>query len=75
MPSSQASQPRTNEVKRSNKVTFFTLPAEIRLRIYDLLLINRFDRTENGDRYQKSVVLPTRDITIDESDNICEVAR
>jgi hypothetical protein len=38
-----ASQP-SNEAKESNKVTFLTLPVEIRLQIYDLLLVSRFDR-------------------------------
>ncbi|KAN0086600.1 hypothetical protein V8E54_000288 [Elaphomyces granulatus] len=51
----------TNEVEKSNKVTFFTLPAEIRLQIYDLLLINRSDTD------QERIILPTADI--DESDD------
>jgi hypothetical protein len=37
--------PATNEVKVINKVTFLNLPVEIRLRIYDELLVSRFDRT------------------------------
>ena len=31
----------TNEAKENNKVTFLTLPVEIRLQIYDLLLVSR----------------------------------
>lgn len=52
----------TNEVKGINKVTFLTLPVEIRLRIYDELLVSRFDRTQNpswavGNTDQKKVML------------------
>jgi hypothetical protein len=40
-----ASQPlTTNEIKERNEVTLLTLPAGIRLRIYDYLLISRLDR-------------------------------
>jgi hypothetical protein len=54
--------PATNEVKGNNKVTFLTLPVEIRLRIYDELLVSRFDRTQNpswavGNTDQKLVSL------------------
>jgi hypothetical protein len=58
-----ASQPlTTNEIKERNEVTLLTLPAEIRLRIYDYLLISRFDRTDNpswavGDTNQKQILL------------------
>jgi len=58
-----ASQPpATNEAKGSNKATFLGLPAEIRLRIYDQLLISRFDRRRNpswalGNTDQKLVLL------------------
>lgn len=48
-----------------NNATFLTLPVEIRLLVYDLLLVSRFDgpvRTENpswavGNTYQKLVLL------------------
>jgi hypothetical protein len=54
--------PATNEVKGINKVTLLTLPVEIRLQIYDELLVSRFDRTENpswavGNTDQKLVLL------------------
>jgi hypothetical protein len=57
-----ASQPPTNEANGNNKVTFLTLPVEIRLRIYDQLLVSRFDRTQNpswavGNTDQKVVLL------------------
>ena len=58
-----ASQPPdTNEAKGNNKVTLLTLPAEIRLRIYDQLLVSRFDRMQNpswavGNTDQKLVLL------------------
>jgi hypothetical protein len=43
-----ASQPpATNEAKGNNKVTLLTLPVEIRLQIYNRLLVSRFDRTQN----------------------------
>ena len=54
--------PQSPDAQGKNKVTFFTLPAEIRLRIYDLLLVSRFDREQNpslavGNSYQKMVML------------------
>ncbi|PQE29809.1 hypothetical protein CJF32_00000472 [Rutstroemia sp. NJR-2017a WRK4] len=58
-----ASQPlTTNEIKERNEVTLLTLPAEIRLRIYDYLLISRFDRRVNpscavGNTDQKQILL------------------
>ena len=39
--------PAIDEAKGNNKAALLTLPVEIRLRIYDLLLVSRFDRTEN----------------------------
>lgn len=52
--------PATNHAKANNSATFLTLPVEIRLQIYDLLLVSRFDRTQNpswavGNTYQKVV--------------------
>ena len=38
--------PATNNAKGNNKTTFLTLPVEIRLQIYDLLLVSRLDRME-----------------------------
>lgn len=38
--------PATDKAKGNNKITLLTLPVEIRLQIYDLLLVSRFDRTE-----------------------------
>jgi len=35
-----ASTPPLDEAKGNNKVTLLTLPVEIRLRIYDLLLVS-----------------------------------
>ncbi|TAQ88737.1 hypothetical protein B7494_g2908 [Chlorociboria aeruginascens] len=57
-----ASRPPLDNAKSSNKVAFLTLPVEIRLRIYDLLVVSRFDRRENpswavGDTDQKMVLL------------------
>ncbi|KAF2715247.1 hypothetical protein K504DRAFT_457417 [Pleomassaria siparia CBS 279.74] len=54
--------PVTNEVKGNNRVTFLTLPVEIRLQIYNELLVSRFDRTQNpswavGNTDQKLVLL------------------
>jgi len=54
------SQLRANETE--NKANFLVLPVELRLRIYNYLLVSRFDRTENpseavGDTNQKLVVL------------------
>src|SRR5467141_2623888 len=69
-----ASQPRTNEAERSSKVTFFSLPTEIRLQIYNLLLVSRFDPTRDpslavgrGETNQKKITckvldLNTRDV-------------
>lgn len=39
--------PALKGAKGNNNVALLTLPVEIRLRIYNLLLISRFDRTEN----------------------------
>jgi hypothetical protein len=36
-----------NNAKGNNKATLLTLPAEIRLRIYDRLLVSRFDPEQN----------------------------
>ena len=57
-----ASRPPLDKAKGSNKVTLLTLPVEIRLRIYDLLVVSRFDRSENpswavGHTDQKKVLL------------------
>ncbi|RDL36559.1 Uncharacterized protein BP5553_05911 [Venustampulla echinocandica] len=57
-----ASKPPLDKAKGSNKVALLTLPVEIRLRIYDLLVVSRFDRTENpswavGHTDQKLVLL------------------
>jgi hypothetical protein len=54
--------PATNNAKGNNKATFLTLPVEIRLRIYDLLLVSRFNRMQNpswavGNTDQKLVLL------------------
>ena len=54
--------PAIDEAKGNNKVALSTLPVEIRLRIYDLLLVSRFNRTENpswavGNTDQKLVLL------------------
>ncbi|KAN0086460.1 hypothetical protein V8E54_000148 [Elaphomyces granulatus] len=57
-----ASWPSTNEAERSSKVTFFTLPPEIRLQIYNLLLVSQFDlntcddinEDEDSDAYYES---------------------
>lgn len=57
------SQPlTTDELKGLKKVTFLTLPAELRLQIYNQLLVSRFDRTQNpwcavGNTNQKVVPL------------------
>ncbi len=42
-----ASRPPLDEAKENNKVNILTLPAKIRLRIYNLLVVSRFDLTEN----------------------------
>jgi len=57
-----ASKPPLDKAKGNNKVTILTLPAEIRLRIYNLLVVSRFDRAENpswaeGDTDQKLILL------------------
>jgi hypothetical protein len=57
-----ASKPLLDEAKGNNKVALLTLPVEIRLRIYDLLLVSRFDRKENpswavGNTDQKLILL------------------
>ena len=57
-----ASKPPLDEAKGNNKVALLTLPVEIRLRIYELLLVSRFDRTQNpswavGNTNQKVVLL------------------
>ena len=57
-----ASRPPLDKAKGSNKVALLTLPVEIRLRIYDLLVVSRFDRRENpswavGHTDQKKVLL------------------
>jgi hypothetical protein len=54
--------PATNNAKANNNATFLTLPVEIRLRVYDLLLVSRFDCTQNPswavrNTYQKLVLL------------------
>src|ERR1700722_19741237 len=54
--------PATKNAKGNNKATFLTLPVEIRLQIYNLLLVSRFDRMENplwafGNTDQKPVQL------------------
>ena len=54
--------PAANNAKGNNKATFLTLPVEIRLQIYDLLLVSRFDRMQNpswavGNTDQKLVLL------------------
>lgn len=54
--------PATSNAETNNKVTFLTLPLEIRLRIYDLLLVSRFDRAQNpswavGNTYQQLIIL------------------
>lgn len=54
--------PATNQVKINNEVSFLTIPVEIRLQIYDELLVSRFDRTQNpswavGNTDQKLVSL------------------
>src|SRR5882762_2711537 len=68
-----ASRPSTNEAERSSKVTFFSLPPEIRLQIYNLLLVSQFDPTRDpslavgrGETNQKKITckvlgLNTRD--------------
>jgi hypothetical protein len=44
-----ASQPpATNEPKGNNKVPLLALPVEIRLRIYDRLLVSQYDRMQNA---------------------------
>ncbi|KAL1640178.1 hypothetical protein SLS58_007129 [Diplodia intermedia] len=52
----------TPEAERKNKISLLTLPAELRLLIYEHLLIARFDRTTNpswavGNTNQKLVLL------------------
>lgn len=59
-----ASKPPLDEAKGNDKVTILTLPVEIRLRIYNLLVVSRFDRTENpswavGNTDQKLILLHT----------------
>ncbi|CZR52175.1 uncharacterized protein PAC_02052 [Phialocephala subalpina] len=51
-----------DEVKRNKEITLLTLPVEIRLRIYDQILVSRFDRTQNpswavGSTDQKKISL------------------
>ncbi|KAL4937778.1 hypothetical protein BDV06DRAFT_202233 [Aspergillus oleicola] len=58
--SSNFSVETTNKAER--KLTLLGLPAEIRVQIYDLLLVSRFNREENpswavGHTYQKLVLL------------------
>jgi hypothetical protein len=61
----RANAPRpstTNDPKEGRNNRFLTLPAEIRLQIYEKLLISRFDRTQNpswavGDTSQKLILL------------------
>jgi hypothetical protein len=59
------SQPRAkDDLKCEDKTTFLTLPVEIRLRIYDILLVSRFDRSKNpswavGSTNQKKISLET----------------
>jgi hypothetical protein len=56
-------QPRTphiNVSERGDRATFLTLPVELRLQIYDYLLVSRFDRTKCpswavANTYQKPV--------------------
>jgi hypothetical protein len=43
-----ASKPPLDEAKGDNKVVLLTLPIEIRLQIYGLLVVSRFNRTENS---------------------------
>ncbi|KIN06928.1 hypothetical protein OIDMADRAFT_46844 [Oidiodendron maius Zn] len=57
-----ASKPPLDKVEGNDKVALLTLPIEIRLRIYDLLVISRFDRTQNpswavGNTDQKLILL------------------
>lgn len=57
-----ASKPPLDAAKRNNTVGFLGLPLEIRLRIYDLLVVSRFDRAINPSwavekTYQKKVLL------------------
>ena len=67
----------TNEAERSSKVTFFSLPTEIRLQIYNLLLVSRFDPTRNpwlavgrGETNQKKITCTILDLNIgDDVDN------
>lgn len=52
----------TNEVIGNNKTNFLTLPVEIRLQIYDILLISRYDRKQNpswavGNTNQKLIMV------------------
>jgi hypothetical protein len=42
-----ASKPPLDTAQRNNTVGFLDLPLEIRLRIYDLLVVSRFDRATN----------------------------
>jgi len=62
---SDTSQPRAkDDLEFNNKTTFLTLPVEIRLRIYDLLLVSRFDRDKSpgwavGRTNQKKICLDT----------------
>ncbi|OAL44870.1 hypothetical protein IQ07DRAFT_592123 [Pyrenochaeta sp. DS3sAY3a] len=51
-----------NDATRKSNSRFLSLPTEIRLQIYEILLISRFDRTQNpswavGDTNQKSIML------------------
>ncbi|KAN0086474.1 hypothetical protein V8E54_000162 [Elaphomyces granulatus] len=66
---SVASRPSTNEAERSSKVTFFGLPPEIRLQIYNLLLVSRFDPTQDpslavgrGETNQKKITCKVLDL-------------
>ncbi|RDL33894.1 Uncharacterized protein BP5553_08262 [Venustampulla echinocandica] len=54
--------PATNNVKANNNVSFLSLPLEIRLQIYDLLLVSRYDPAQNpswavGNTHQKRIIL------------------
>jgi len=60
-----ASKPPVDTAKGSNKASLLTLPVEIRLRIYDLLLVSRFDREQNprvavGNTNQKKILLGSK---------------
>ncbi|KAN0086459.1 hypothetical protein V8E54_000147 [Elaphomyces granulatus] len=71
-----AFQPRTNEAERSSKVTFFSLPTEIRLQIYNLLLVSRFDPTRDpssaasrGKTNQKKITCKVLDLNTRDEDS------